>query len=220
MPVRLRHAEIGAARGRAAVAEVCREARSARLAHGLSQEHVARALRLSRSQYSRIERGLAPRLSIATAARMLAVLGLDLSVRAYPAGNPIRDAGHGALLGRFHGHLSQRLRWQTEVPSARPGDRRAWDAVVTGSDGHGRWRIGIEAETRPNDAQALERRVALKERDDDVDAVILVLADTRHNRALVRANAGLRDRFPVPGRRALELLAVGARPEGSAIVLL
>jgi transcriptional regulator with XRE-family HTH domain len=220
MPARLRHAELGAARGRGLVAEVARETRDARVAHGLSQAAVARAIGVSRSRYSRIERGLAPALAIATAAEMLAVVGLDLSLRAYPAGPPLRDAAHGALLERARVHLHRSLRFATEVPLPAAGDRRAWDAVISGGDAQGPWRIGVEAETRPNDGQALERRVALKERDGDVDCVVLLLADTRHNRAFVRALPGLRERFVVHGSRALALLRVGARPEGNAIVLL
>jgi len=219
MPARLRHSELGAARGRAAVADLMRQARDARVQHGLSQDDVARALQMSRSRYSRIERGLAPGLSIVTAAQVLAILGMELSARAYPSGEPMRDSAHVALLERARRRVHNSLRWQTEVPL--PGaDRRAWDAVVSGRDRVGGWRLGIEAETRPNDAQTLERRIALKERDGDVDAVILLLADTRHNRGLVREHPGLRDRFPITGRRALELIAAGARPEGNSIVLL
>ena len=55
------------------------------------------------------------------------------------------------------------------------GDLRAWDAVITLA---GR-RAGCEAETAGlTDIQALERRLALKLRDGDVDVLILVVADT------------------------------------------
>jgi hypothetical protein len=48
-----------------------------------------------------------------------------------------------------------------------------------------------------------------------------VLSDTRHNRELLRAHGDdLVQRFPVPGRRAVELLAAGMPPGGNAIVLL
>lgn len=98
-----------------------------------------------------------------------------------------------------------------------PGDLRAWDALVSGRN----WRCGIEAETHPQDGQALERRIALKQRDSDVDYVILLLLDSRHNRAFVREYADLLcERFPVPGARALELLGAGVAPGGNAVVLL
>ncbi len=102
-----------------------------------------------------------------------------------------------------------------------PGDRRAWDAVITERRGAPVWRVGVEAETRPRDLQALERRLAIKSRDGDVDAVMLLLANTRHNRDLVRGReADWRERFPLAGRRALELLGARVKPTGDAIVLL
>lgn len=154
------------------------------------------------------------------ASRMLAVLGLELSARSYPVGEPIRDREHAALLGRFRTRLHPTLRWQTEVPLPLPGDRRAWDAVISG-DGEARsWRFGVEAETRPRDLQALERRLAVKARDGDMDSVVLLLANTRHNRQLARAQVEWRGRFPLSPVRALELLAAGVRPTGDALVLL
>ena len=79
----------------------------------------------------------------------------------------------------------------------------------------------MEAETRARDSQALERRLALKLRDGGVDHVILLLADTRNDRAFVRGlGAGFRDAFPVPGRVAIARLSAGEDPRGSAIILL
>lgn len=83
------------------------------------------------------------------------------------------------------------------------------------------WRRPVEAESRLGDFQALERRVALKQRDGHLDRVILLVADTRHNRTVVRSlGAALVSPFPVPGRRALELLAAGVPPDAGTIVLL
>ncbi len=97
------------------------------------------------------------------------------------------------------------------------GDQRAWDALIRGED----WRCGVEAETRPRDLQALERRLALKLRDGGVDWLVLLLLDSRHNRALVREHAELlQQRFPLPGRRALELLGAGVAPGASSLILL
>jgi hypothetical protein len=165
---------------------------------------------------SRAERGLVPGARLIEVAELLSVVGLDLSCRAYPAGQPIRDAGHVALLAAFRSRLHRSLRWATEVPLPLPGDQRAWDAMVTGPD----WRYGVEAETRPTDAQALERRLALKQRDGDVSGVLLVLPQTRAAADFVRAAAtGLVDAFPVPSKRALELLGAGIDPSGNAIVV-
>ena len=47
------------------------------------------------------------------------------------------------------------------------------------------------------------------------------LLDSRYNRSLVRDHAELlQSRFPLPGRRALELLGAGVAPGGSSLILL
>jgi transcriptional regulator with XRE-family HTH domain len=216
----MRQSEIGAARGRAILVDLMRDARESRLRHGLSQDDVARAIGLSRSHYCRLERGLVGGVSLLTAAQMLAVVGLELSARAYPGGEPIRDAAHAALLGRLRERVHGSLKWMAEVPLPGVADRRAWDALITGNDSTGMFRVGVEAETRPRDLQALERRLALKERDGGVETVLLLLANTRHNRAFARKYQSLAARFPVASGRTLELLAVGARPLGNSLVLL
>jgi hypothetical protein len=164
-----------------------------------------------------IERGLTESLSIEQASILVAAVGLELSVRVYPAGEPLRDRAHASLIGRFRASLHPSLRLLTEVPFPAPGDRRAWDIVVTGAG----WRHGVEAETRPRDRQALERRLALKLRDGDVDSMSLLLLDSRHNRDFIRAgHDAFGERFPLPGRRAMELLHAGVDPAGNAIILL
>jgi transcriptional regulator with XRE-family HTH domain len=214
---RERRVDVGAARGRSLTATVLAELRNARHDRGLGGADIAREIGISQSQYSRIERGLIDSLSIEQASVLLAAVGLDLSVRCYPGGEPLRDAAHVALIGRFKAEVHRSLRVLTEVPFPEPGDRRAWDVVVVGRD----WRHGAEAETRPRDRQALERRLALKLRDGDVSSMSLLLIDSRYNRDFVRANADVfGERFPVPGRRALELLRAGADPGGSSILLL
>ena len=61
----------------------------------------------------------------------------------------------------------------------------------------------------------------LKRRDGAVDHVILLLADTRHNRRFVRAlGAGFRSDFPLPAETAVARLEVGRDPGESSIVLL
>src|SRR5687767_7545326 len=112
----------------------------------------------------------------------MASVGLRLHARAYPDAAPIRDIAHARLLQRFRMGLHRSLRWATEVPLPIRGDLRAWDGLVMGPA----WRVGVEAETRPRDAQALKRRVLLKARDGEVDAVVLLLLDSRHNRQLLR----------------------------------
>jgi len=209
--------DVGAAQGRASTAAVLAELRTARLDRGLGGADIAREVGISPAQYSRIERGLTASVSIEAASVLLAAVGLELSVRADPGGEPLRDAAHVALIGRFKAVVHRALRILTEVPFPAPGDRRAWDVVVVGNG----WRHGVEAETRPRDRQALERRLALKFRDGDVSSMSLLLLDSRYNRDFVRANSDvLSDRFPIAGRRALELLHAGVDPGGNAIILL
>lgn len=194
-----------------------RELHDARLGLDLSQGAAARSIGMSASAWSRLERGMAPNLPVVDLARALAVVGLDLHVRAYPGGHPLRDRAHLDLLERLRIRLAHEIRWQTEVPLPNPGDRRAWDALMLVAG----IRVGVEAETRPRDAQELQRRLASKRRDGRVDHVILLLANTRHDRIFLNAAGhGLLADFPVPGHEALRRLAAGEDPGGSAIILL
>jgi len=71
--------------------ELAMEIRRARMEHGLSQELVAKSARISKSQLGRIERAENKNVSVLVFANLLAVLGMELSARAYPAGLPIWD---------------------------------------------------------------------------------------------------------------------------------
>jgi transcriptional regulator with XRE-family HTH domain len=194
-----------------------REVRRARLELDLSQATAAASIGRSGSAWSRLERGDAPAIPLVDLFRAAAVVGLDLRISAYPGGQPLRDAAHLALLERLRVRLGPAVRWQTEVPLPMRGDRRAWDAVARVPA----VRVGIEAETRGRDAQTLQRRIGLKRRDGGVDHVILLLADTRHNRRFLRsAGAGFLADFPLPASTVLARLSAGQDPEGSAVILL
>lgn len=217
MPARERSDYQARRRAFEALAELGRELRLARLQHDLSQAEAGAVLGVSHMTWSRMERGEATSVSVVMLARAMSVVGLDLALRAYPGGTPLRDAAHLSLLGRLRERLGPGVRWATEVPFPVPGDLRAWDAVMS----IGAERVGVEAETRVRDVQALERRLALKERDGGVDHLVLLLADTRHHRMLLASgSAGLRVRFPVDGRACLASLAASRAPAGNAIVLL
>lgn len=149
--------------------------------------------------------------------RASAVVGLEIGLRAYPGGPPLRDRAHLELLERLRTCLAATAGWRTEVPFPRAGDKRAWDALIRILDD----RVGVEAESRARDAQALQRRLGLKRRDGGVDHVVLLLADSRHNRSFLRAaGAGFLSDFPIAGTTALERLRNGEDPGGSAIILL
>jgi transcriptional regulator with XRE-family HTH domain len=183
---------------------------------GLSQDSVGAACGISGSAEGRIESGATRTVDIRTLAAIAAAVGLELRVRAYPAGDAIRDAGQARLLERFRVRLSPSLRWSTEVPLPIAGDLRAWDAVIRGPG----WRTAVEAETVLDDIQALERRLTLKRRDGDVDHVILLVADTRRNRrALAGAPAAFAD-LPMRTREVLAALRDGRDPGQNGIVIL
>lgn len=212
-----RLADRGTELGLAGLRRIGNEIRDVRRDRGLSLSATARAIGISASELSRIERAAAPMVPYLTLARCAAVVGLDLASRLYPGGGVLRDADHAALLADFKSTLHRSLRWATEVPLPIAGDLRAWDALVSKDS----WRYGVEAETAPRDAQALNRRLQLKARDGEVDGVLLVLRDSQANRAFLRAAAvELSPTFPQPGRRAIELLRAGLDPGGSAIVLI
>jgi transcriptional regulator with XRE-family HTH domain len=213
-------ADRGRDRGRDIAAQVRRDFKAARLDRGLSQATVGRPAGMSQAEISRYERGVIG-VELERAVLLHALVGLDLSVRSYPAGPPLRDRAHAALLERLHERCHPGLGWDTEVPLPMAGDLRGWDAVVWSFPPRDRWALPIEAETRPTDWQALERRLNLKMRDAQVPSVILLIADTRHGRSFVRAiGPVLQQRFPIGARAALDALAAGRSPGGSAVVLL
>ena len=164
----------------------------------------------------RFERGLPCGLRIDQIAAIGAVVGLDVRLRAYPAGDPIRDAGQQRLLERLRARLHPTLRWSMEVPLPIEGDLRAWDALIKG---HG-WRLVVEAETVLDDLQALERRLRRKQRDGGVDVLILLVADTRRNRRAIEAAPASFAGFSRDARATLHALRAGIHPGRSAIVLL
>ncbi len=184
---------------------------------GKSQRMVAETARVHTSWVSRFERGRAQGIAVDTAARILAVVGLDLSLRAYPSDEEVRDAAQAKLIARFLELVPDAVGRALEVPFPMPGDRRAWDLRLrVGSEA---W--GVEAETHVRDFQANLRKLKLKARDGEVDGVILLLADSRHHRAVMREHGALiRAEFPVDGRVALERLTAGRSPGGNAVVLL
>jgi transcriptional regulator with XRE-family HTH domain len=217
VPMPESHASRGTRRGRRLLADFGDDIRAARTGSGLSQAAVATAAGLSSSEMSRIEQGGSPWLDIVTASRICAVVGLDLSVRAYPGPNPVRDAAHVRLIAAFRARLGASLIVRTEVPIGRERDLRAWDVTTTDL----RATAAAEFETRLTDAQALTRRVTLKCRDSGINIVILVLSDTANNRdAVASARAYLRPLFPLDSSAILRALAAGRVPDAGGILFI
>ena len=156
-------------------------------------------------------------------ARIGAVVGLQVRLRAYPGMDPIRDIAQVRLLERCRKRLGPGLTVRIEVPLPIAGDLRAWDACIDGlrPSGDSGSSLPVEAETRLADLQAQSRRLTLKMRDGGVDAILLVVADTRANRAAVAAlGDSIRVLFPITPRQAMHALAAGMHPAGSALVFL
>ncbi len=218
MTTRRRAEREAATRGRAAADLVRRELRAGRLDRNLAGRDVAAAIGLSPAQYSRLERGLTDTLSIELATVALDAVGLELAVRVYPGGPPIRDRAHTSLLDRLRGRCHQSIRVLTEVGMPIPGDLRAWDAVLVAPT----WRHRVELETRPRDYQAhgsADRPQGPRQW--RVGGVSLVLLDSRHNRDFVHLHhAALAAAFPVPASVALAALRAGTDPGAGSVILL
>jgi transcriptional regulator with XRE-family HTH domain len=192
------------------------ELRRARLAAGLSQRATGAIAGVSHSAIGRLERGELQRVTVDRIAVVAAGLGLDLRIGLFPSGSPVRDVAHLALIERLRQRVARTLRWRAEVPVPLPGDLRSADVVIDGSSVDEM----VEAETRLDDLQALERRIRIKQRDLRIRRVILLISDTRHNRSVLAAHPELVERFPVTTRACLAALRDGRDPGGDAIVLL
>ena len=197
--------------------EIGREIRGARLDGGISMRRASARVGMSHTQLGRIERGQIEELTVGQLCRACAAVGLQLHVRAIPGTGFALDAGQLALLGRLRSQLPVSLSVRTEVPMPLPGDRRAWDAVLRLDPED----IAVEAETRLRDVQALERRCALKLRDSGVGRMVLLIADTPHNRRMLDLHRkDLRASFPLDTRQVMASLRAGKTPEASGIVVL
>lgn len=192
------------------------ELHDARVGAGLRLVDVAGAAGISASELSRIERGLAPRVPLDTLARVAAAVGLDLWMRSYPAGNPLRDAAQVGLERAFLDRVGPGLRRAHEVPIGDGRDQRAWDMTLT--DPTARERAGVEFDTRLADAQAYLRRMTLKRRDGAVDRLVLVVADTRSNRAAVTAARTLLDGIDIEPTDAWTALGAGRIPRRDCLL--
>jgi transcriptional regulator with XRE-family HTH domain len=216
MPTVDRARDRGRRQARKLLHELGSELREVRLTAGLSQRHVAQAAGLNQSRVSRTERvqRLPPRVD--ELAAHCAVLGLQLSLRAYPEASPVRDIAQLRLIERFRPRVSEGFRWRTEVLIRGEGDLRAWDIQL---DGVG--SIGIDAETRLYDIQALQRRVEAKWRDSGVDRVVLLVASTRHNRSVLSQHReALRSTFPADTPEITAALRRGRLPGSNGIAVL
>jgi transcriptional regulator with XRE-family HTH domain len=208
----------GRRQGEAIVQSVTTELRTTRVGLGLSQQTMSKKLGCSQSEYSRFELARSPSSrSLVRLSEAAAILGLELSVGVHPAGPPIRDKGHQALITRFRKLLSSKILVRAEVPLPGPGDPRVWDLVLQMDD----WLIGVEAETRIRDLQALVRRIRDRERDGGVDEIIILLSDSAVNRRLVaELREALGEPYATSTRGLLKTLRTGSGSPVSGVLLI
>ena len=218
MTIRQRAGDMGSADARRIAIAIGREVADTRRAAGVSQRSIAVRAGISRSQLGRLERGELRRPSLEVVCRVARAAGLAPAMKLYPSGARLRDSASQALLARFGAILGAPLRMRREVPVPIAGDLRAWDARIT----DGSRSASVEGESRIGDAQALERRIELKLRDDpEAGVVILLLNRTAHNRRILAEHReGLRAQFPLDGSAILRALRQGKVPSASGVLML
>jgi hypothetical protein len=123
----------------------------------------------------------------------------------------------GAFLPRLHniGSTPERASSRAESASSRT-ECSSSDERLDGPTS-----IGVEAETRPNDLQAVERSISAKKRDSGVQRMALLVSSTERNLALVRQHLpALRQTFPLATRGFMAAIRDGRDPGADALVLL
>jgi len=207
----------GRRRGRTVVTRLMSELVATRQTLNLSQRAMARELHRSQTALVRLERlARIDRISFVDVAEMASMLGLEVGATLHVLGDPLRDRGHQVLITRFRALLAATIRVIAEVPLPNVGDRRSWDLLLrcVGQ------LIGVEAETRVRDAQALVRRMRERERDGGVDQIVLVLAESAVNRRLLPdLLEALGPRFSTSPRLIRRALREGQPLPGSGVLL-
>ena len=142
---------------------------------------------------------------------------MRVRIKAYPDGEPLRDAAQIELMRRFRERIKVPHQFAFEVPVTNdPGDQRAWDATIT----FPAWTCALEFVTRFHDCQAQLRGFHLKLRDGHVDRLIVVVKATHANRRALRAaREVIAAAFPLSTRRVVESLASGRDPGTNGIAL-
>jgi hypothetical protein len=177
---------------------------------------LARELGVSQAVVWRLEGDVVRDIGVVRLAETAALLGLEVAIMLHPSGDPLRDRGHQALIGRFRPLLAPPWHATAEAPFPGPGDPRHWDLLLRLGD----QRVGVDAETRIRDVQALVRRARTRLRDGGVDYLLLVLGDSAVNRRLVgELRQALGADFVTPPRGILRALRGGRPIPGDGVLL-
>jgi transcriptional regulator with XRE-family HTH domain len=208
----------GRRKGDAVVRRLVGELRVARQNAGVSQRALAADLDWTQSEVNRLEQVKFQSVPIGRLCEVASVLGLELSANWYPVGDSIRDKGHQVVRRRFQALVaSPPYSLTDEAAFPDIGDLRSWDVLLRLED----VRIGVEIETRVRDLQGCVRRIRARQKNGGADAILLVLADTAHNR---RIYGELRDAlgpaFATPPDAIVSALRAGRAVPGSGVILI
>ena len=202
------------------VVRLIREIREARQATGLTHGEIARAIGIARSNLTRLEAGKRDDVGIVECSKIASVLGYEVSVGLHPIGDPVRDKSQLACGRRFNALLTDRWRVTDETLLPGSGEQRSWDKLLRLVGESPRYLVGVDIESRVWDLQALVRRTRGRERDGQVDHILIVLADTAHNRRVAdELRSGLGPDYAASPRRVLRALRAGEPIAGSAVIL-
>lgn len=212
--------ERGRRRGKLLTARAIDELRTARIVAGLTHAEIAHAIGVDRSIVTRLEHRAFEDLGIVRLSEIASVLGYEVSLGLHPIGDPVRDKGQLACGRRFNALLSNRWRVTDETLLPGAGEQRAWDKLLRLVDATPRYLVGVDIESRVWDVQAIVRRTRARERDGQVDHILIVLADSAHNRRIVdELRSGLEPDYQAGSRALLGSLRRGERLAGSGVLL-
>jgi len=175
---------------------------------------------MTQASYWRLEAGQVRELTVERVSEVASVLGFEISLGLHPIGDPIRDKGQLAVARRFQALLSEEWEQTDEMLLPGEGEQRAWDKLLelTGADPP--YLVGVDIETRVRDIQALTRRTRGRERDGEVDAILIVLSDSATNRRLVdELRTSLGPAYATTPRAIFSALRSGQRLVRSGVVL-
>jgi transcriptional regulator with XRE-family HTH domain len=199
------------------VAALTDELREARMAAGLTQRELARAVGVSRGHVSRVETRRARDMTLRGLTRHAAALGLRASIKVYPVGGAIRDEAQARYVARLVARVGRAWRVVLEAAVPIPGDLRAVDILLD----NGTCRVAVEVITRLRDVQAQLRAADQKRRDIGAQRLVIVVAATHANRRAVNeARPALAAALDLESQRVLAALQAGRDPGRDALVLL
>lgn len=197
--------------------EIGDQLRTGRHIRGITQSELGSFIGVSQSEVSRRELARSANLAGEQLAEHAAAVGLKISVKLWPIGGGVRDAGQARYIAAFVARVGRPWKVTLEAPIQLAGDLRAVDVLLAA----GSVRVAVEVITRLADLQAQIRAAQVKARDINATRLILGIAGTHANRnALAAVRPALVDGFDLDSRRLMADLAAGRDPGRDGIVVL